>query len=157
MKIIGDIIILSIEVGGVYLPIGCLTNNSISENLETINSQRDQWTYARPTLQGYSISFNGLLTKDDLGGSIIDYPAIEALKRARTKINWKMSIEGASQQGSGYFTDLSDAAGMDQYISFNGSILGWGAIRSVNSTWITWDSSIITFDSGTVTWDEGFG
>lgn len=124
--------LLYIKVGTDFFPVGCLTENSFSENVEMLNSttreNTDGWQSSIPTLQSYSISFSGVLDTEDRGGTVITYASIKTLKRSRSKIEWKiMSSEGGdTDQGYGYFTSLSDSASMEEYVSFNGEIEGFG-------------------------------
>lgn len=124
--------LLYIKSGSEYYPIGCLTNNSFSEGVQMLDSTtRDNsngWGSSVPTKQSYSISFSGMVTLDDLGSTVIDYSMLQSLKRARTKIEWKIysSEGGDTDTGEGYITDLSNVAGVDEFVSFNGEIVGTG-------------------------------
>lgn len=124
--------ILYIKSGTEYFPIGCLTENEFSEEVQMLNSttrdNSDGWGSGVPTRQSYTISFSGLSTFDDLGETIIDYAMLQSLKRARTKIDWKIysSLGGDTDSGSGYITSLSNAATVDEYVSFSGEIIGTG-------------------------------
>lgn len=122
-------------VGTVWLPIGCLTSNSLSESTDmldaTMRTDADGWTQAVPSFQNYSISFDGVITLDDRGATIINYEDIVALKRARTKIQWRItSGEGEAEEGTGYFVSLSDSASIGEFVTFSGEIQGTGAITS---------------------------
>ena len=122
-------------VGAEWLPIGCLISNSFSENVEmldaTMRSDTDGWTQSTPSFQSYTISFDGIITLDDRGGTIINYEDIVALKRARTKIQWRItSGEGEAEEGYGYFVSLSDSASIGEFVTFSGQIQGVGSITS---------------------------
>ena len=60
--------VLSIKQDNVYLPIGCLTENSFEESVDMLDTTtRDNpngWKTSRPVGQQYSISFSGLVTSD---------------------------------------------------------------------------------------------
>lgn len=124
--------ILYIKSDSVYFPIGCLISNSFSESVEmlgtTTRENTDGWKSSIPTLQEYSISFDGLITFDDRGETVITYAEIKALKRARTKIEWKImsNLGGDTDEGTGYIVSLGDSATIDEYTSFNGEIVGFG-------------------------------
>jgi len=124
--------ILYIRSSGTYFPIGCLTDNSFSESTEsldtTVRTNTDGWSSSVPTRQSYNISFNGLLSLEDLGQSVLTYMDIQALKRSRTKIEWKIfsNLGGDTDTGSGYITDLSNSASIDEFVSFSGEIVGTG-------------------------------
>jgi hypothetical protein len=67
------------------------------------------------------------LTLDDRGGTIFNYEAIQALKRARTKIQWRItSDEGEAENGYGYIVSLSNSASLDEFVTFDGEITGVG-------------------------------
>ncbi len=128
----GTFRILYIKSGGDYFPIGCLTDNSFTEQVEMLDSttraNSDGWTSGRPTRQSFNISFSGLMTFDDLGETVIDYSMLQSLKRARTKIEWKIyhTLGGDTDFGSGFITSLSNDAPIDESVSFTGEIIGFG-------------------------------
>lgn len=123
---------LYIKVTDTYYPIGCLTNNSFNESTEVISSTtRDNtngWGTVTPTNQSFSLSFSGLVGFDDLGGTVVSYGMLQTLKRARTKIEWKIYSElgGDTETGFGYIISLSNAAAIDEAVSFDGEITGFG-------------------------------
>lgn len=141
----GSYKILYIKVGTDWLPIGCLTNNAFSEEVAILSSStRDNsngWGSGVPTTQSYSISFSGILTLDNRGGTVITYAQIKALKRARTKIEWKIysSEGGDTDEGFGYFTSIGEANEIDEAIAFDGEILGTG-----DPSITTWEPPAVT-------------
>lgn len=114
-----------------YYPIGCLTSNSFSETAEVLETTtRDSiggWRTFLPTNQSYNISFSGLVTTDDLGGSVVSYDDLVDLKRNKTQIYWRSQNEktGFFNSGRGYVTSLSDSAEIDNFIQFDGEIQGF--------------------------------
>ena len=124
--------LLYIYVVDTYFPIGCLTNNSFSEQSDMLDTTTRQnaggWKSSIPTNQSYNISFSGLITTTDNGGTILTYDDIQTLKRNRTKINWKTNSEltGYSDFGMGYISSLSNDAAIDENISFSAEIVGYG-------------------------------
>jgi hypothetical protein len=122
-----------------WFPIGCLTSNSFSEGTEMLNatmrSDPDGWMQAIPGNQSYSLSFAGILTLDDRGGTIFNYEAIQALKRARTKIQWRVTSDaGEAETGYGYIISLSNAASLDEFVTFDGEITGVG--EPTTTAWV---------------------
>lgn len=123
--------LLYIKVSGTFFPIGCLTDNSFEESVEmidtTVRTNTDGWATSRPTKQQFSASFSGLIDVDS-SATIVGFRDIQALKRGRTKIEWKIenSQGGKVDYGEGYITSLSDAATIDEFISFSGTITGYG-------------------------------
>lgn len=115
-----------------YLPVGCLTENSFSESVESFDTTTRQnpngWGTSIPVKQSFSISFSGVETFDDLGDTIVSYYRLQVLKRARQVFNWKIysSLGGNTESGSGFISSLSNTAPLDDVVSFDGEIVGYG-------------------------------
>lgn len=125
--------ILFIKVLGNYLPIACLQDNPFSETSEFIDTTtRDNvgWTTSRPNMQSYNISFSGLQVVTSVAGgnfNVISYDKLKQLKRSRTLLEWK--IEGdfpIIDYGKCYISELSEATPVDEFLSFSGSLIGFG-------------------------------
>ena len=125
--------ILFIKVLGNYLPIACLQDNPFSETSEFIDTTtRDNvgWTTSRPNMQSYNISFSGLQVVTSVAGgnfNVISYDKLKQLKRSRTLLEWK--IEGdfpIVDYGKCYISELSEATPVDEFLSFSGSLIGFG-------------------------------
>lgn len=129
----GKLLILSIKVDGVFLPVGCLTSNSIEEESEMLNTTtRDNngWETSRPTIQSYVINFEGIQINTifkDGDSSKVSYDKLKALKRNRDLIEWQIT-GGETETGKGYITELSEASPVDGMLSFSGVITGDGSI-----------------------------
>lgn len=128
----GSYNILYIKSGTDYLPVGCLTTNGFNENVEMIGTTtRDNtngWGSGRPTKQSFNIPFSGLVSNEvDADGTTLTYRDVQALKRARTKIEWKIenTIDSTVDYGYGYITDLSNSSNMNEFITFDSNIEGW--------------------------------
>lgn len=117
-----------------FLPIGCLTSDSFDEDVEmlpTTTRDNNGWRTDVPTNQGYSISIDGLLINTNFNGgdfSKVSYDRLRVLKRSRTLIDWKIQDINLTfvDSGKGYITNLSDSASIDEFITFNATILGYG-------------------------------
>jgi len=125
--------ILFIKVLGNYFPIACLQDNPFSETSEFIDTTtRDNvgWTTSRPNMQSYNISFSGLQVVTSVAGgnfNVISYDKLKQLKRSRTLLEWK--IEGdfpIVDYGKCYISELSEATPVDEFLSFSGSLIGFG-------------------------------
>jgi hypothetical protein len=126
--------ILYIKQLGVWLPIGCLTSNSLSESsemLSTTTRDNDGWATSRPTNQNYSISFDGIQVNTVVAGGdfgIASYDKLKLLKRNKTLLDWK--IQGATfptvDFGKCYINELSESASVDELLTFSGSLTGYG-------------------------------
>ena len=127
--------ILYIKWSDVYLPIGLLTSESFNEGVEMIDTTtRDNggWKTSRPTNQFYNISFEGLLQNTRFNGgdfTKVSLDRLRVLKRSRTLIEWKLQDSNLTfiDSGSGYITELGDSSSVDEFITFNGGIEGYGA------------------------------
>jgi hypothetical protein len=131
MFIDGTYNILYLDFGSGFLPVACLTENSMADTIETLNTTtRDNsgWNTFVPTKQNISISFSGLLINTRFAGgdfTKISLDKLKDLKRNKTLISWK--VENAdtsiSESGNGYIVSLSENDAIDEFISFDGEIL----------------------------------
>ena len=128
--------ILYLKYNGSYLPVSCLTSESFSENsemLDTTTRDNGGWKTSTPTMQGYNISFEGLVLRTIILGqenSGITQTILKNMKRTGELIEWKIqsSTDIYVSSGKGYITSISDSSSIDEFISFNAEIEGYGAI-----------------------------
>lgn len=133
----GEDRILYIKQNGNWLPVGCLTSNSLSENSEmlpTTTRDNDGWNTSRPTNQSYSVSFEGLQINTTVAGgtfSVASYDKLKLLKRSRTLLDWKIqgTLFPTVDYGKGYITDISEASAVDEFLTFSGTLTGYGIPR----------------------------
>ena len=126
--------ILFLKINGGWMPIGCLTDNSMEESSEFIDTTtRDNqgWTTSRPTVQSYSLSFNGLQLNTTVAGgnfNIASYDKLKQLKRDRLLMDWKIqgTLYPVVDYGKGYIGSLSESNAIDEFLSFSGAITGFG-------------------------------
>lgn len=126
--------ILFLKLDGNWLPIGCLTDNSMEESaefMETTTRDNKGWTTSRPIMQSYSLSFNGLQLNTTAPGGIFvaaSYDKLKQLKRAKQLLSWKIqgSLYPIVDYGQGYIANLSETNVIDEFLSFSGSITGFG-------------------------------
>ena len=138
MFIDGAYRVLFLKWDGVYLPVGCLTSDSFSESVEMLDTTtRDNggWKTSEPTVQSYSISFDGLVINTNFNGgdfTKISLDRLRILKRSRTLVEWKTQDNNLTfvDSGKGYITSLSDSANNEEFITFNASIEGYGEVVS---------------------------
>ena len=137
----GDVIILSVHDGTAYLPVACLTSNSLSTSRATIETQ----TKCDPgqTIKSagnfdYSISADGLYIDTGVGGDIAkrSHDTLLAKQMAGTIANWSISTgltTNATYYGEGVITDLNlDAPTGGENSTFSATISGSGAIVLVD-------------------------
>jgi hypothetical protein len=126
--------ILYLKINGFWLPVGCLTSNTLSETAEmlpTTTRDNDGWATSRPTMQNYSIGFEGIQINTTVAGgnfNVSSYDKLKLLKRAKTLLDWKIqgSIFPVVDYGKCYITEISEASAVDDYLSFSGSLTGYG-------------------------------
>ena len=131
----GTYSILYIKWEDEFLPIGCLTSDSFSEDIEMLDSTtRDNagWRTSTPTNQSYNISFDGIVKNTNFNGgdfTKISLDRLRTLKRNRALIEWKTQDKNLVfiDSGYGYITSLSKEASLDEFISFSANIEGYGA------------------------------
>jgi hypothetical protein len=130
----GEDRVLYIKLNNNWLPIACLTSNSLSESSEMlVTTTRDNsgWSTSRPTNQNYTIPFDGLQVNTTANGgnfTVASYDKLKQLKRNRTLLNWK--IEGTIfpivDYGKCYITEISEASAVEEFLSFSGVMTGYG-------------------------------
>lgn len=119
----GEQHILYISIDGEFVPVGCLTDNTFNENLSTLvttSKIKDGWTTSRGSSQEYSITFNGL------SNSSYVLSKLSFLKRTKTLIEWRIDYFTVLETGFGYIMDLQESATVDEIITFNGTLQGYG-------------------------------
>jgi hypothetical protein len=131
---LGEDRLLYIKVNGEYLPIGCLTANSLEESSEFIDTTtRDNagWSTSRPVLQNYNISFSGLQVNTTLGGgdfTIASYDKLRDFKRNKILLDWKLqgTLYPVVDFGKFYIQSLSDTENIGEFLAFSGTAVGFG-------------------------------
>jgi len=126
--------ILYIKQNGNWLPIGCLTSNSLTENSEmspTTTRDNDGWSTSRPVMQSYSIPFEGLQINTVTSGGtfgVASYDKLKVLKRNKVLLDWKIqgSIFPTVDYGKAYITEISEASAVDELLTFSGNLVGYG-------------------------------
>lgn len=130
----GEDRILYVKVNGVWLPIGCLTDNSMdesSEMMDTTTRDNGGWSTSRPVLQSYNLSFSGLQLNSTIAGgnfNIASYDKLQQLKRNKTLLDWKVqgTIYPIVNYGKCYISSLSDSNVAGEFVTFTGGATGFG-------------------------------
>jgi len=126
--------ILFLKVNGNWIPVGCLTDNHMDETaefLDTTTRDNQGWTTSRPVLQSYSINFNGLQLNTTVAGgnfNAASYDKLKQLKRDKILLDWKIqgTIYPIVDYGQCYISQLSESNVIDEFLSFSGSMTGYG-------------------------------
>jgi len=126
--------ILYILVNEVYIPVGCLTSNPLSESSETIQTttrQNNGWSTSLPTKQSYSINFEGiqiLTAGDDGDATKLSYDKLKLIKRNRERVQWKIQDSDLKfiDVGYGHITEINEANEAGGVLTFSGKIVSFG-------------------------------
>lgn len=131
----GNYNILYIDFGTGFFPIGCLTSNSFSEDIDTLDTTtRDNagWKTQTLTNQSYNIDFSGVMMNSTYEGfsddTKVGYDKLQDIKRGRQLIDWKTinSGNGVFANGKGQIISLNDENNIDEFITFSASLKGYG-------------------------------
>lgn len=132
-QIRGEESLFYIEINGDFVPVGCLTDSPMTEDVEMISTttrENEGWVTELPTNQSYSISLNGLMVKDDedSGYNIISYRELRGIKRNKVLVNWKReTLNGYYiDSGKAHITAISDADTAGDFITFSATLKGFG-------------------------------
>tara|TARA_R110000772_G_scaffold37589_3_gene89202 strand:- start:11198 stop:11644 length:447 start_codon:yes stop_codon:yes gene_type:complete len=137
----GDVLILSVHDGTSYLPVACLTSNSISTNLSTIDTitKCDPGkTIKTAGIFDYSISADGLYIDTGVGGDItkVSHDTLLAYQMAGTAVTWSISTgltTNTTYYGTAIISDLNlDAPTAGENSTFSATLNGSGAIVLVD-------------------------
>lgn len=128
----GDEDIISIYQTTLYVPIGCLTGNGISESVamrETVTKCDPGVTITKPSTSSATISFDGVAS--DAAG-ILSWDDLKTIHRAKTLVEWRLGSTGGYDYGEGYIESLDKTGNAGEDVTFTGSIRVTGAITTVN-------------------------
>lgn len=136
----GNDVIFSIydTVATAYEPIGCLTSNTINENvdLEEVETKCDPGNIVTtPGSYSYEISGDGVYIDEAVDTGRQSHAKLKALLRAKTLITWRMAtaITAPTQEyGTGYITSLELTGDSGSNATFTFTISGTGAITSTD-------------------------
>ena len=133
--------LLYLVINGFDVPIGCLTENSFnetSEMLDTTTTDNAGWKTSIPLNQEYNIDFTGIEVLSDIETpTLYSYDLLKQLKRNRERVTWKkaINVDEVVETGYGYITDLGETSPAGEFITFNGTIKGYGVpVSTTNYT-----------------------
>jgi len=137
----GEDLILYVWVTDEYLPIACLTSNSINKAKSIIETTTkcDPGVVVRASgSRSYEIPFEGIYIDTGASGDTTkaSHDSLLALFDTDDEQTWKMDtglIDTVAYYGTGIFNQLDMTAGSgDEFATFSGSISGSGAIVTVD-------------------------
>lgn len=132
--------ILFLHDGTAYLPIGCLTSNSVSKTVETQDGtitkcdSSPEPTYGR---KSYEVSFDAVAVENN--STKASYTKASQIMDSafdnKTSTYWKIVSTGdtvVTQYGKGILTTLEKEAPAEGEVTFSGTIVGIGNISSTD-------------------------
>lgn len=139
----GEEIILSLydTTAEEYLPIGCLTENGITQTQEITEGEPNKCATTPPKSLGaytYDINADGQIvdSTDPDYATWMHIEAIDALFRQmridKEPIFWKQESPNGDQFGEGYITELSTSAPTNAVATFSLALTGVGEISETD-------------------------
>jgi len=135
----GDGLILSIHDGTGYLPVACLTSNSLSTTRAVIETQTKcdpGQTIKRAGNFDYSISADGLYIDTGVDDTKFSHDRLLALQMAGANVTWSIStglVTNTFYYGTAAISDLNlDAPTGQENSTFSCTLSGSGAIVLVD-------------------------
>lgn len=132
---------LEIDIGQGFKPVACLSENSINETsqtLETTTRENGGWEASIPIKQSYNVPLSGLSINTVYNGddTKYSYDALVLLKRNKTIFDWKITnvINGDVDSGKGYIDSINKNLNIDEFIAFDANIKGVGIPIVTNIT-----------------------
>lgn len=119
---------------GNFLPVACLTSNSFSEESESLDSTtRDNngWKTSLATNQSFSMQISGIQLNTNFSGedfNKVSYDRLKILKRNRTVFDFKIQDSNLIfiETGKAWIDSISESAEIDENLSFEASLVGYG-------------------------------
>lgn len=117
----GETVILSIQVGGIYMPAACVTSmpfNKSTGRMETGGRGSGGYRTYLPTLHDYDLSFSGIVTKQT---GVVSYNDLDFLQDNRIVFKWQILSEDnhIAKSGDGFITGLSLTTDANTWCGFN--------------------------------------
>lgn len=131
--ITGDEILFFIQVEGEFVPVACLTNSSLPETTEAMETTvrgNNGWRSYTPTIQDYTVSLEGVIERT----SDFSYIFLQGLKRNKVVFKWrKATSEGEIlDEGQAFINSLALNAPAGDVASFSATLTpGVGGILDI--------------------------
>jgi hypothetical protein len=122
------------------LPVGCLLSNGLSESIsfiKTCKSTEDMGQKQLGQLHSYSVNFEAVYVVDN---SLISWNDLKTLGRKRLIMDWSMVDTNTNEgdAGEGFLENLEITGVSEDFVKFAGTITGYGAIISSQTTYNVW-------------------
>ena len=134
VDLLGKDEILEIHDGTAYLPIGCLTTNSVSLTREVTEGTKTKCNLnpeGRPQVMTYEVSFEAVANDDAMTKITYEKLKVEMSKDKPTF--WQIKRNGVGFEfGKAYLTSLERSAPVDNVVTFSGTLQGVGEISDTD-------------------------
>lgn len=129
----GDTKIFYIKDASVWVPVGCLTSNGITEDaefLETTTRLSGGWRTTKPTNQSYTLNVEAYSTRDS---GLLSYEDLRDKKRARSLVEWKIDDGTNKETGYASISQIGETAPAGELVTFSMQLIGYGVPNAVLS------------------------
>lgn len=134
VDLLGKDEILFIHDGTAYLPIGCLTTNSVSLSRELTEGTKTKCNLnpaGVPQSPTYEVSFEAVANDD--ATTKMTYEKLKAEMSKDTPTFWQIKRNGVGFEfGKAYLTSLERSAPVDNVVTFSGTLQGVEAISNTD-------------------------
>lgn len=124
-------------------PIACLTSNSISEILSFLGTSKKTINGAqtiKPVANSYTLNFEAVMVND-----VMSWAELSLLARAMRLGIWEFDLgDMAGDAGYGFLSNLEMTASSGEFITFTGTIIGYGEITTAPLTLNVWYQDVDT-------------
>lgn len=133
IDLLGKDEILLIHDGTAYLPIGCLTTNSVSLSRELTEGTKTKCNLnpaGVPQSPTYEVSFEAVANDDEV--SKMTYTKLKEEMAKDTPTFWQIQRNAVGfEYGKAYLTSLERSAPVDNVVTFSGTLQG---VESISDT-----------------------
>ena len=134
VDLLGKDEILEIHDGTAYLPIGCLTTNSVSLSREVTEGTKTKCNLnpvGLPQVPTYEVSFEAVANNDAM--TKITYEKLKVEMSQDRPTFWQIKRNGVGFEfGKAYLTSLERSAPVDNVVTFSGTLQGVGEISDTD-------------------------
>ena len=144
IDLLGKDEILFIHDGTAYLPIGCLTSNSVSLSREITEGTQTKCNLTPegiPQAPTYEVSFEAVANDDSTTKMTYEKLKAEMAKDAPTLWQIKRNETGF-EFGKAYLTSLERSAPVDNVVTFSGTLQGVGEISDTDLEPVTTTTTV---------------